>query len=489
MKTIKFIPFSILLLFPLLSIAQDAQSILRMMHEKQQQRWQGVENYTVTTSMEAAMGMQTMVYNERITVDETVTFRQIPKPIYERDMQIQAGFPPPEEVSAEMAKALKIAAPHMNQGGPASLFQLDWDQMIAFAEAGAVAYDSISDGTEEASIEVKHQRMLLEKARLEGIEKVVATSDNNNRSPQTREAYHIIADDLNEIELEQPKDGGDYQLNSVNWWVDTKEYVLLAFEMNGEVEKDRNRTPISISGKNLNYQQVGPLYEPFSNIYQISGIMEGMSDKDRKKMEKAKADMAKQKAEFDKMPADQQAMVKKMMGNKFEEMENMMHSDNFETRMDVVGIAINEGPPAVYGLGSVDFQPALTIAMEGVSGDGALVAQIDISVGPLAEMGALKLRLEGDGAWPMPGESIQIKNASGNLEHNNTTVKVIGATGSITVDYRSETHIRGTYTVDLNIAGGTLPTINGEFKSPPPLGPGQAPIGSPIPAGLFGGME
>ncbi len=470
-------------------IAQDAQSILRMMYEKKQERLQDVEDYTITMSMDAAMGMQTAIYHEKITVDKTVTFRQIPKPIYERDMQIQAGFPPPEEVSAEMAKAMKIAAPHMNQGGPASMFQLDWDQMILFAEAGAVAYDSISDGTEEATINVQDMKMLMQKAKLVGKEQVVATSEMNNRPAQTREAFHIVADGLGDIALEQPEGGGEYQINSMSWWIDTKEYVPLAFQMDGEVENNGAVTPITIGGKNLDYRQVGPMYEAHTNIYQISGLMGGMSEKEKKKMEKAKADLAKAKADLEKMPADQQAMMKKMMGDKFTEMENMLQGDSFETRMKVESIAINEGPVAVYGLGSVDFQPALTIAMEGVSKDGSLVGQLDISVGPLAERGELKLLLEGDAPWPMPGETMLIKHVSGHLIHDKSMVDVTGASGSITVDYRSETHIRGTYTVDLKFAGGSLPTINGTFKSPPPLGPGQAPIGSPIPGNLFGGQD
>jgi hypothetical protein len=456
---------------------------MKMMHEKQQQRWQEVENYTVTMSMEAAMGMQTMVYNERLIVEGSVTFRQIPKPVYERDMQIQAGFPPPEETSANMAEGLKMIAPNMKQGGLEST--LDWDGMIAFAEAGAVAYDSISDGTDEATMEVKHKRMLLQRAELVGVEQVQAASEGNKRSSQTREAYHIKADDLGDIELEQPKDGGDYQMRSFNWWIDTEEYVMLAFEMNGEVDNKGNRTPITIGGKNLDYRQVGPLYQPYTNIYQISGLMEGMSEKDRKKMEKAKADMAEQKAAFEKMPPEQQALMKKMMGNKFEEMENMLHADNIQTRVNVSAVAINEGPPTPYGLGSVDQQPALTIAMEDIAEDGSLVGKIEISVGPLAERGELKLVLVGEAPFMMPDETINIITASGFLTHNNKQVKVVAGTGSITIDYRSETHIRGTYTVDLEHAAGPLPTINGTFKSPPPLPPGQAPMGSPIPAGLF----
>ena len=162
--------------------------------------------------------------------------------------------------------------------------------------------------------------------------------------------------------------------------------------------------------------------------------MSGMSEKEKKKMEKAKQDMAKAKADLEKLPPDQQAMMKRMMGDKFTEMENMLQGDNFETRMDVVSIAVNEGPPATYGLGSVDFQPALTIAIEDVNANGNLVAQLDISVGPLAEMGELKLTLESDAPWPFPGESIQIKNATGYLQHDNTTVEVRADSGSITVD-------------------------------------------------------
>jgi hypothetical protein len=467
------------------TFAQDAKSVLRMMHEKKQERLKDVEDYTMTMSLAAAMGMQTMIYNERITIDDAVTFRQIPQAIYERDMQIAAGFPPPEETSGHMAEALKMMAPHTNQGLESTL---DWDGMIAFAEAGAVAYDSISDGTEEAALNIQHKRMLLEKAKLVGKEQVAATSEKNNRAAQTKEAYHIVADNLGDIELDQPPGASEYKINSVSWWIDAQEYVPLAFEMNGEVDNKGEATPITIGGKNLDYRQVGPLYESHTNIYQISGLMSGMSEKDKKKMEKAKQDMAKAKADLEKLPPDQQAMMKQMMGDKFAEMENMLQGDNFETRMDVVSIAVNEGPPATYGLGSVDFQPALTIAMEDVDAGGNLVAKLEISVGPLAEMGELKLKLEGDALWPMPGESIQIKNATGYLQHENSTVEVTAASGSITVDYRSETHIRGTYTVDLNFVLGNLPTINGTFKSPPPLGPGQAPMGSPIPTNLFGGQ-
>lgn len=467
--------------------AQDAQSILKEMNKKQQERWIGIDDYTVTMSMQDAMGMQIPVYNEKITIEGSNTFRQIPQPIYERDMQIQAGFPPPEETSAQMAEALKIAAPHMNQGGPAAAFQLDWDQMIAFAEAGAVAYDSISDGTAEASTDINNMKIMLEKASLAGVENVAATSSENG-SAQSREAFHIIADDLTGIELEQNQDMGEFKMDKAHWWIDQEHYVPLAFKMEGRMEKDGELVPITIGGKNLDYKKVGSLYEPYTKIYQISGLMQGMSKKDQKEMEKAKAELAKTKEEMAKMSPEQQAMMKKMMGNRLEEMEKMLEGGNFESKISVVNIAINEGPPTQYGLGSVDDQPALTQVIEEIA-DGSLTTQLDIRVGPLAEGGEVSIRLVGDSPVLMPGESISIKSAIGSLFYKGNKVEVTGASGSITADYRSNTHIRGTYTVDLVFQGGTIPTISGTFKSPTPRGPGQAPFGSPIPAGLFSGSE
>lgn len=471
------------------SSAQDAKSILRMMEEKKQERLKGVEDYTITISMPDAMGMEVPVYNERLEVEGSVTFRQIPQPIYERDMQIKAGFPPPEETSAQMAEALKIAAPHMNQGGPAGAFQLDWDQMIAFAEAGAVAYDSISDGTEEATEEVRNMRVLVDRARLAGTEKVQATSPDQTGSFQSREAYHIVADDLNGIILEQPDEEGEFRMSSASWWFDKEHYVPLQFKMDGEMDREGKVSPITISGKHLDYRQAGPLYEPYTKNFQISGLMEGMSKKDQKEMEKAKADLAKTKEEMAKMSPEQQAIMKKMMGNRLEEMEKMLEGDNFESKVNVVSIVINEGPPSQYGLGSVDDQPALTLVMEDTDQDGSLVIQLDIRVGPLAERGEVSIRLLGDSPVLMANESISIKGASGFITRDGNKVEVTGAKGSITADYRSDTHIRGTYTVDLIFPGGALPTINGTFKSPAPRAPGQAPLGSPIPSGIFSGSE
>jgi hypothetical protein len=394
-------------------------------------------------------------------------------------MQIQAGFPPPEEVSGEMAKALKIAQPALDRG----MFRLDWDGMIAFAEAGSEAYNHISDGTDEASTNVKNMRIMLERAKLVGVENIVATSSN-----QTQEAYHIKVDDLSGIEFGQLDESGEFSMNTVSWWIDKEHYVPLAFQMDGETEVDGVLTPISIIGKELDYTRVGTLYESYTKVYQISGIMKAMSKKDQKDMEKAKEDMAKAKEEMAKMTPEQQAMMKKMMGNKFEELEKMMEGDAFETKMKVTGIVINEGPPSMYGLGSADLQPALTHATEEVDAQGSLVGKLEVSVGPLADR-ELKISLVGNTPFPMPGETMSIAGGSGYVVQNGNKVEISGASGSIIVDYRSETHVRGTYTVDLGYAGGTLPTINGTFKSEAPRGPGQAPLGSPIPIGIFSGTE
>ncbi len=484
MKEIKRITLLITISFPLLLQAQDAQSVLKAMQDKQQQRWEGVDNYTIVTSLPDAMGMEVPIYNEKIEIEGATTFRQIPQPIYERDMQIQAGFPPPEETSAQMAEALKISKPVLDRG----MFRLDWDGMIAFAEAGGEAYDHISDGTSEASSDVRDMKALVDRARLVGVESIVATSEQGGTA-KTREAYHIVVDDLSGLDVQQIDESSEFRMTAASWWIDKEQYVPLAFEMQGEMERDGNAVPITIAGKHLDYKQVESLYEAFTKSFQISGLMEGMSKKDQKDMEKAKAELAKAKAEMEKMSPEQQAMMKRMMGNRFEEMEKMLAGDMFESTVKVVSIAINEGPPTQYGLGSVDNQPALTQLIEEVDAAGSLVAQLDIRVGPLAERGELAIRLIADSPVPFAGETLSIKSATGYIVHNGTKVQVTGAQGSIKVDYRSETHISGTYQVDMTFAGGVLPTINGIFKSPPPRGPGDAPFGSPIPAGLFSGPE
>jgi hypothetical protein len=211
-------------------------------------------------------------------------------------------------------------------------------------------------------------------------------------------------------------------------------------------------------------------------------------------MEKAKKDMEKAKADLEKMPKEQRDMVMKMMGSKMEEMERMIEADAITSITNVVSIAINEGPPAPYGLGSLsvsgpaasDYPGALTVAGE-VSG----VAELAIVAGISDKANAI-IGLSCPTAFPETGE-IPIDNADGGIEfQSGAKLTIESGTGVIPVTHRSPTQIVGTYNAFLK---GTFAekgesksvdfTVSGKFDSGAPVSDQQALRGSPFPADLF----
>ena len=226
------------------------------------------------------------------------------------------------------------------------------------------------------------------------------------------------------------------------------------------------------------YQQVGSLYEPHVTVYQIKGITQAMSKKEQKEMEKAKA-------QFENMTDEQKEMMERMMPGKMEQLMKMMEGESYRSIVKVVSIAINEGPPSAYGLGSLGGSGALTIAGEGENSEGMLVAELSISTGPNHSQ-ELQVTLKGDRLYPLEeGGNVTVIDASGTVMRNGKSLGVEGGSGQISVIERTETRIKGTYSALLKLPeNGTL-QISGNFDSGAPIGPGQAPRGSPIPAGLF----
>jgi len=451
----------IVCLFPVKAITQDADFIFNEMRAIQEMNWEGIQNYTVTLSVRDAGGLETSVYYQRMDVDGQVTFREIPRPIYEREMSIKAGFPPPEDMAAGMAGALTMAAPYMSYPG------LNMGQMIAFANAGAVAYDSISNGTAEAKDAVADMKLFAQRAQLVGTEQVVATSGENQ---STREAYHIVADDLFDVAMDQSKDGGEFTLERIDLWVDTEQMVPLLLKMQGQMERDNTITPITISKIDLDYKKVGTLNESFTKIYRLSGIMQAMSKKEQKQMEEAKAQM-------EQMTEEQKAMMNKMMPGKMKQMEDMLNGGAIESIVDVASVAVNEGPPTSYGMGSLGMVPALTTIGESVNEDGVKVAELVISTGPGHPM-EMVVGLIGNAPFPSETGSVLIVNASGHVADksapNGRENNIVGASGNIVISHRSETQMKGTYNASLQYEGGNY-QISGNFDS-------GINRGSPVPA-------
>jgi hypothetical protein len=250
---------------------------------------------------------------------------------------------------------------------------------------------------------------------------------------------------------------------------------------------------MTIEKLDQDYAQAGPRYESRRQVYRLSGLMSGMSEKERKQMEEAKKQMEEAKKKLAGMPDDQKEMVMKMMGGQMEKLEKMMEGNAVESVTRVVSIAVNEGPPTPYGLGDLTvggpaaatYPGALTMAGD----DGR--AQLSVAA-RLPGQAEASFGLEGVASFPESGE-VEITGASGSVElEGGVRVVIEKGTGTITVTERTDTRIAGTFTALLTGTPSTdTPTktvqfsASGHFDSGAPAGPFRAPRGSPFQPELF----
>jgi len=486
------VPSTLAIISSLLTSTPDAQTVLETVRAKQAERWASVDNYTITISVRDAGGLETSVYYEKMEVDGQPTFRMIPPPEYYRSVSEQGGFPPPgPEFMEQYARGIDQVGDVIAGGGgdmPAMDYRGMTSQMSAFARAGA-AYEE-DDGRGDAENSMRDMAEFSRRARLVGTEAVAAS---DGQPPSTRDAFRVVAEDLSDIELDQPGGDAKFTLDRVSLWIDTEHYVPLRLLMEGQVEVEGKKTPITIEKLDLEYKQVGPLYESHQQVFKLGGLMAGMSEKDRKDLEKAVKEMEEAKQQLDELPEDQRAMVMKMMGPKMEELEKMAAGGEITSTTDVMSVAINEGPPTSYGPGTLtvggpaaaDYPGVLTVAGD----DGGAELGIAARLPGTAEA---FIGLFGAGPFPQSG-SMDITDASGEVKlEGGASVNIEGGSGTITVTERTATRIVGTFTALLTGSVSTDSGSNsiqfsasGSFDTGAPVGPGRSLRGSPIPADLF----
>jgi len=334
-----------ILLLPVSALPQDAQSILQTMREMQNERREGVQNYTIDQSM---AGTRSLSYFERIANAPagTVAFRLVPALEIARKQSEEEGFTPmtaeeldlyadgvdalgdimAQEASGGAANALGGMAQGSDPRGMTSL-------MSSFYRAAADAEaEEKSDGTEEALSEARQMDQFAQVARLIGKESV-----------GSREAFLLRADNVN---ITQSQDGSEFTLNTITMWVDTAEYVPLRLKMDGVARHDGESMPMTIEKLDSNYQNVAGsgMYESFTQVMRIAGVL---TPEQEAEMKEAMVQMKELETQLAAMPASQRAMMEKMIGPQLEMIRSMASGNGMEVTIEVNAILVNtDGPPS-----------------------------------------------------------------------------------------------------------------------------------------------
>jgi len=335
------------LVVPPAGICQDAPAVLARMRERQAERWETVDNYTVFLKMEGVGGLEGLDvfrHYQKYTVEGRPAFGLVSPDEYSFAQQQAEG-------TGMSSEELRLGADAMDMTGEAMASELSkegWPMLPGmdpretmggrnsdFLRAAADAQDQAAAGDfgkGDATMSVRALDELASRLRMVGKEKV-----------DDREAYHLRAEGLDRV-LTARGDAQKFTLRSVDMWIDVEELVQLRQTMEGTAEADGQSREVTLEQLSQDYREVGPLYEPFRQVMRMSGMMEDMDPKQREELEKARRQMEEMQGQLDQMPAAARGMVERQMAKMREQMA-MLDSGSFELVTEVTRIEINQGPP------------------------------------------------------------------------------------------------------------------------------------------------
>lgn len=340
-----------LLVLPALTFAQDARSILEKAQAKQMERWSGVDVYLVEQTV---VGNTSQTYFQRTDVTDSLgnsqtmflpvpnsslsdghcvgaqsmTAEQLESFATATEMtggalasEIEGGLEqaglPPGLLAASGSDPTATFDPRVLMGANAEFLR-----GAAAAKREAAAADPGADASEAAD----HMAQFIETAKVVGTETV-----------NGRQAYHLRAEGVGAV---QEADGRQYEMKTMNLWVDASEYVPLQMKIDGTLTADGEVKPMTIENQLTDYREVpdSNMYEPFKQIMKISGMLDEAQEA---QMKEAVAKMAEFEQQMASMPESQRKMMEKMMGPQLEMMRGMASGGGFQTEIITNSITVD----------------------------------------------------------------------------------------------------------------------------------------------------
>lgn len=349
-------------MLPAISLAQDAQSILQTMQQKQLHRWDGVNDYVVNQSM---MGHATEMYFQRTEVtdhDGKVQTLFLPISASQRASGSCTNSPlqmTPEalETYASGAEAFgagmgeEIETGLEKAGLPRGLLAASGSTPMAtfdprvmmgsgatFARAAAEAQrrqaGETSRNQASARESADHMMQFMKTAKFVGHEQV-----------DGRKAYHLSSDKIHQV----TEDGGrKYTMDAMSLWIDARDYVPLRMKIEGTLTSGGETRRMAIEVFQTDYRNVpgSKMYESYKQVMKISGMLDAAQEAE---MHQATAKMADFEKKMANMPASQRKMLENMMGPQLEMMRTMASGGGFHSETIVRSIRVNPGAVAEDG--------------------------------------------------------------------------------------------------------------------------------------------
>lgn len=154
-------------------------------------------------------------------------------------------------------------------------------------------------------------------------------------------SVHVLAvDDLSQLDIVQPSTPDDMQFEprTARIYVDESLMVPRRMQFTGDARTDAGPQEVTVQVDLENYLPIEGLLIPYRTVIQIEGLGAAIDPEMRAQLE----EMERQ---LEAMPAEQRAMMERMLGPQMEQIRQMMDGggDSMTMEVTVVDVAINAG--------------------------------------------------------------------------------------------------------------------------------------------------
>lgn len=367
-----------LLSLPGISQAQTAQEIIDKARDKQLARWEGVNCFAKT---ETVMGQRVTTYYAKTRVEASNGESQT---VFLQGTSCDPGTGQsgnqsmtPEQMEA-YAEGLDMTGSALsegvgdgleNAGMPRDLLKSMGGDPWVSPDPGTMmgGMGEFMRGSAEGQREMARERQADAEESAEGF---VAFRDRatlvGTETVDGRKAWQLRVEDLGQVE--KLENGQELELNTVNVWIDSNDYVTLKTRIDGVMTERGEQRPVVMEQSSTDFRAVpgSDMYEPYRQTMTMSGML---SEEDKAQMAEAKEQLAEAERQIASMPPDQRAMVEQMMGGQMDMLRNMVNGGGFTMETVVDEIIVNPEPGAMMNRGVM---PSVASASPAPGGDDVL---------------------------------------------------------------------------------------------------------------------
>lgn len=316
---------------------QDAASIMGEMFTRQQQRYEGIDNFTI---VQETLGSRIPQYFEAFQVEGvTRGFRLVPLSEIERERMAAQGLTPPTSGQiAAMAEGYRmfgdmVASELEREGLPPQLAGLSraFGGMAHETLMAAATYEE-NDGREDARRQIMDLARFARNARLVGTEEVA-----------NRPAHHLRVEDFEGLEL--PDSEVEFEPTGASLWIDTEQFVPLRLLVEVDATVDGSTSDITIEKISHAWNDDQGLFLAHGEIMSLGGAMFIADEKQRAEMQEALDQLEDMDEQLAGLSSSQKEMIMSRIGPQIAQLERMARGEPLTVVTNVVEVRVNEGPP------------------------------------------------------------------------------------------------------------------------------------------------